>query len=122
MVVQTLCVAEPSRAYDFLSLTSLSSHVFIFDVPFTDSFYSSNTSAEPHSSSLGPALRLPLGHFSLGCLPPGLSCPVLIGPGSHEAAAMLSLGFSFAAHRDLFPGLVSSPVLIYSLVLLENIF
>lgn len=51
----------------------------------------------PYPSSLGPTLCLLLGHFSLGCLPPGLSCPALIGPGSHEAAVMLTLGFSLAA-------------------------
>lgn len=50
-----------------------------------------------HSSSLGPTLCLLLGHFSLGSLPPGPGGPALIGPGSHEAAVMLSSGFSLAA-------------------------
>lgn len=102
MVVQTLCVAEPSNVYDFLSLTSLSSHVFIFHVPFTDPFYSSNTSADPvlffirsnFAPSIGPFLsgippswpRRPCSNwswFTWGCCDAVLGFLFSCSPGTH---------------------------------------
>ena len=99
MVVQTLCIAEPSNVRDFLSLTSLTFHFFIFDSPFTDSFYNSNGSADAVLLFIRSNLHIIYwAHFSLGCFPP-VSAILLpqLDLVHMEAAVILSWDSSFTA-------------------------